>query len=198
VVRAAAMVEALTPEQREVLFPAGKANKNIGTNDLEALAGLEPEPRRKAISLAASGMAWGKAIAEHTPKPEPPDPDKPKPEEELSNQDWIATYCSKILPKLQNRAAFENEAIKWREFRTRVRKKAQSVVKELLDLWRSRRAPGLYEKQIYSMWWIAHPNDWVPCGNCGATGSIPMGAPRGEPCPTCEGGGFKLKVERWE
>lgn len=196
VVRCAKMVESLTPEQREVLFPAGKANNNILDKNLEALAALDGESRSKAISLAASGMTWEKAILEHTPKPELVELEgKPRPEEDYKDKEWVETFCAKILPKLKKRDIFETEAIKWREFR-KIRKKAQGQVKELLDLWKNRRVPGLFEKLILQAWYVAHPNDWIPCGICGATGETQVGTPG--ICPACDGGAFKLKIERWE
>ncbi len=195
VIRCAKMIQELSPEQREILFPSGKTMNNIRDSDLEALAGLEEEPRRKAIALAASGMAWPQAIKEHTPPPEPVIPPV-RTEDDYDNQEWLEAYCGRILPKINNRAAFEVEAIKWREFR-KIRRKVRQV-KELMVQWRNRRAPGLYEKLLHQAWFVAHPNDWIPCGTCASSGVITAENAPHVRCPACEGGGFKLKIERWE
>jgi ParB/RepB/Spo0J family partition protein len=195
-IKVSEMVASLTDDQTEILFPAGKATENILTKELEALVPLDPEARAKVINLKAGGMPWAQAIAQHTPKPKPAEP-MVRQEEDYPHNEWIETFCARILPKLNNRAAFETESLKWREFR-KIRKKAQNAVKELLESWRNRRKPGLYEKVIVQSWNVSHPNDWLPCGNCAAVGTVPIGSPKGEKCPACAGGGFQLKIERWE
>ena len=194
-IRIAEALEKLSADDRKVLFPDDPAN-HARRKHLLALANLPEELRPKAISLHAAGMEWDEAIAEQVKKvkaAKAADPKAPKSEDDLTDEEWLATHCATPLAKLKKKEVFRSDAIAYRQW-AKKRRKLQKDANHQLAEWKNNKSmkAGPYQANISRAFRAKHPNDWLVCGTCQGTGQRKES---NDPCGECAGAGYKIPVE---
>ena len=205
---AAATGRSVTAVKRSVKIGKAFSDEQLRTLDAEkvtqdlceTLADLPQHQRDVAVSLIASGMDPTEAIGEVTRRDEiktasgqvRSTKDGEADEKDLSNDDWIATYCPEALARLPEdaRPRFRMQAILYRETR-----KARALFGDKfagpLDRARKTEVGGMHTGLAGALGKVAsveHPKNWCLCGTCTGTG---VGANK-KNCNECYGLGFKV------
>lgn len=180
----------LTPEQIGAL-----EDTNVKQADLVSLARVkDEESRRKAVSLAASGLPVAEAIAAATGAPEPPKPVLAPFEVELTDAEFLDGPCGEFRKRLgTNTAAYDASALFYRAtkdarqaFKTKIEKRLNEAVEK--------KPSGHFVRFTSQFLHVEHPRDWLICSRCSATGTEPNTLQiQGVLCKVCSGDGFRVK-----
>jgi hypothetical protein len=170
-----------------------------GEDDTRVFMGLEPFPpkgevyewadlprdsRSAALTLVASGMAFGEALRQAKAQLQKDKPAETRKEEDLTDEEWLTTFCGGLMAHLKRPDRFKADAILYR--RTR-RGLAQLKKAHGKDIAEAKGKAGLFWAAVSKLIHLKHPNDWMACGTCGTTG-----VQGDKPCSQCLGTGYKL------
>lgn len=197
-IRIADALEKMGDDERKIIFPDDLA-KHPQKKQLVALAGLSDDARLNAVKLRASGMDWAQAIEEQASDYRKAGgkagivSSTAKNEDDLTDEEWITTYCSTVMVKLKKKDVFKSDAIAYRRW-TKKRRRLQKEANVFLAECKSDKnlKPGPYQTTIARAFRAKHPNDWTCCGICQGTGTR---KDSNEHCGTCNGSGYKLTIE---
>jgi hypothetical protein len=128
------------------------------------------------------------ANSEHTPKVELAGTNDGK----MTDAEWLATYCKKLLEALPFKAAFRRDAILYRRTSAALPKFRTSTKKALAEA-KKPGENGLFYANLLRLVRASHPMHWFICDGCNGTGHLPNDKDRW--CGKCLGGGYKLKFE---
>jgi len=109
---------------------------------------------------------------------------------ELSDDQWLETYCGDKIKLLKDPAKYKVDALLFRwvlEARTTFRGKVKTKAK----LVKANKVYGLFFGVLNRLIAVSHPKDWPLCGSCVGKGHDDAG----QSCKTCYGGGYQLKTE---
>ena len=189
--RACRVSETLSAEQRAALTERGVPKERI-----TRIAKMPTAERRQAcVNLIASGMDIDSAIcldglpANTTSEiVNSPNADGYKPEAQMTDDEWFVAYCGEKVRRIPNFATYKASAILYRHTRVaRVEFRSQTH-KLLKEIKGNDRTPFYY--LLNRLTNVAHPNDWLHCGQCGGTGAIGR-----DQCGNCRGNGFIIKTD---
>ena len=178
--------------------------ERLGTTyeHLEAIAGIEDHKNRNALmALIASGMkfdvAWkhtvgtegimGSAISKNSN-----DTKTNQSDAEMTDEEWIATYCSEKLAVLGHPEKFKADAILYREIRD-ARAKFRAAVKTAVKRRRDTGTTGYLWYLVNRLINISGPMDWYNCPDCGGAGEVD-----GNECLKCRKAGYVIRTEKYE
>jgi hypothetical protein len=111
---------------------------------------------------------------------------------DMTDDEWLNTYCKKLLNALTFKAAFKRDAILYRRLSAALVKFRSSSKRPLFEA-KKPGENGQWYANVYRVVRAAHPMHWFICDGCNGTGHKPEA--REQPCTKCFGGGFKLKFE---
>jgi hypothetical protein len=195
----------LTEDQITVL--AAKKVNSGQTDDIAALGNGEAIDH--AVKMIGSGINVDEAVRQAkklklamAPKPEKvgktPKAPAPSHEKELTDDEWLSTYCGTILSILKHKTSFKNDAILYRRMGDAVVRFRSSVKKHLKDMKSSIGHNGAWYSNTYRIINASHPMHWLVCGTCTGTGKNPDApAEKAEPCKSCFGAAYKMRMEDW-
>jgi hypothetical protein len=146
------------------------------------------EAIRQGKKARAEKKKAAKSAAEATPeKPTP----APKPAE-MTDDEWLNAYCSKILSVLPYKSAFRRDAIMYKRAADKLigfRKSMKKIVAETKKPGEN----GQFFSNIFRIVCASHPMNWLICDGCNGNGHVPND--KTKQCTRCLGGGYKLKYE---
>ena len=119
---------------------------------------------------------------------------EPPNESEMTDQEWLDTYCSKVMGCLAVKAGFRADAILYRRINQTLVKFRGSVKKQLKEAKLLSGNGGFYSvvKRLVK---AAHPMHWLICDGC--FGKVHPENDKTVQCNKCYGSGYKLKIEDW-
>jgi hypothetical protein len=142
--------------------------------------------RREAIGLTVAGAlaVSGQAHAvEATPRVAGP----PR-EQDLSDAEWLATWCGPVRDELQDTTTFDRAALQFRKLRVHMRGLGHVAAGAVPDI--SEPGSGPVADLIVQLTTLDHPSGWYVCGKC-------KGRNQDHPdCDDCGGAGFRLSVRK--
>ena len=160
--------------------------------------------RGEIVTLVASGMEIDRAIKEVLGDTEPTeskgvvkevgDPTK-KADVELTDEEWFIKECGTFSDLLSDNDQYKSDAILFRQI-SDARDKFRKSIKKIMTEYRKGRHGknvGWFFLSLYQVLNVAHPNDWLTCGNCGGRGMVDPG----HTCPACKGACYKTKTEKY-
>lgn len=168
------------------------AERGVPLKDIEQINKAAPEVQQRAVSLIASGMASREAIAKATTPAnatveQVEDPtEEGKTEEELSDDEWLETYCGEVLARLKYQAVYRKAALLYRHIREAVAMFRGKTKKALAQSKTQLYDP--YHRVVAAVVNVDHPKHWTPCGPCGGAG---MSGNKSK-CGFCHGHAFSL------
>jgi hypothetical protein len=112
----------------------------------------------------------------------------------LTCDEWLSTHCGTILSNLKYKTTFKTDAILYRRLSEALVRLRTSAKKPLKEMKINARYNGLFYYNVLRLTKAAHPSYWLICGACTGTGRNPE-FNNGEPCKSCWGGGYKVKLE---
>jgi len=150
--------------------------------------------RGQIVNLIATGMDPRQAIDSSGSPPETAS--KPKAHEphraevEMSNDDWINTYCHDLVGKLKDPTRYREDAILYRI--AKEPRHALRTCKPIQLAVKSHKATrnGALFRMVIKFYKMSHPRDWLLCSDCSGTGSS---GPK--VCGACFGDGYKIATE---
>jgi hypothetical protein len=185
--------------------------RGLTKQQIETLSHIpEREKQQEVITLIASGMelsdAWMQTFStpmvlvggcgskgEKTARAEA----KIESDSELTDEEWVNTYCSENLAVLGHPEKFKADAILYRRT-AEVRAKFRSRVKSHIAKAREAGITGPLCGSMSRLISISHPKDWFFCPECGGAGER---ANVNEPevsCFKCNRAGYILRSEKYE
>jgi hypothetical protein len=182
-------MDELTPAQRAVVYREKKDGRDAKKGELLSLAALPLEARKHAVTLFASGMTWANAIREAGKHHESGVPSVAPSEDEMTDEEWLRTWCATKLNSLSKKEPYSNDAIFYRSFYN-IRLPIQAKVRKLLKEAKERGKTGPYFRMVSKLFNAAHPNSWHICGGCSGTGEQQYNP--GVPCTICFGNGYTV------
>jgi hypothetical protein len=162
------------------------AAKDLTREQLVKLAHLDKEGKDHAITLMAMGnkpddaIEQGRALATA-----PPVPLKERREQDLTDEEWLFTWCAPVRDQLQDTRYFDNEAIYYRK----TREERHDFRAQVRDIVARHRSTRYYELILVDIrcGHVEHPNDWFVCSMC-------QGRNVDKPeCDHCLGNGYKVR-----
>jgi ParB-like chromosome segregation protein Spo0J len=181
-----------------------EAKATSGQVDSVAALG-EGDAINHAIKLIGTGMNIDLAIgaAKKVKAAEPVKPTKrgkvskvappPKPKE-LSDEEWLATFCGQVLGALKHKIAFKTDALLYRQISETLQRFRGSVRKAVDAAKSSAGHNGAFFVNSYRIVHASHPQHWLVCGGCAGDGKAHNNEANGV-CGTCFGAAYKLKLE---
>ena len=171
------------------------ADHEVGREDLSIVAKIQdPNRRRSAISMIANGLSVKEAIAtacmpaNATHTSVLGNDVVVKAEGDMTDEEWLESYCSEILAKLKYQAIFKKDALLWRTI-SDGRHKFRAATKKALSQSRGQLV-GPYFLLTTKLVNTDHPRSWLHCGPCGGTG-MSGDASR---CGYCYGHGYSTRT----
>lgn len=151
------------------------SDREISQADLQALSKIQdPDQKRAAITLIGSGLDPKEAIATATLPANTTTTyvegtsATVQAEADMTDDEWLETYCGEILSKLKYQAIFKKDAILYRQS-SDLRHKFKAGMKKLLAQGKSQTVGGFY-LLLARLVNTDHPKNWLHCGPCGGTG----------------------------
>jgi ParB family chromosome partitioning protein len=168
------------------------ADREVKPDQIEALAKLkDADQKRAAISLIASGLDAKLAIATATAPQGAVVTDVThqnapvKADVDMTDDEWIETYCGDLLGKLKYQAIYRRDAVLYRET-SQARARFKADTKKALARSKGQLVGPLY-LNITKLVNMDHPKNWKFCGPCGGSGKNPA---TDEKCGACRGQAF--------
>ena len=198
--RMATTAKNISAEDRATLEASG-----VPQNQIDKIAEIrDPEQISAAVNLAASGMpvaeavSRGKKAKKEKVEKAASDAGKPAKEDkrakppELTDDEWLATHCKKLVEALPFKNAFKRDAILYRRIIENLGKFRTATKKALAEA-KKPGENGLFYASLFKVVNASHPMNWLICEKCNGKGHAPE--TKDKPCGGCLGGGFKLKFE---
>jgi hypothetical protein len=154
------------------------AERDVPLGQIKAINKLPAEKRKVAVALVASGLGAGEAVAQATLPPNATvekvgDPaESPRSEADMSDDEWLETYCGEVLARL-----------KYQEYRVRAATRsctARSATTPHKFRSKTKKALSQSKVQVVGPFFLLvakfvntdHPkrSGNMPCGPCGGTG----------------------------
>jgi len=192
------LAKMFSTEELEIFVQRGITQQQIGL-----ISQVDAASRLALIALVASGMAFDEAwlqvfhVAvdlgggtkdEQAAKAEA----RTESDADLSDNEWLTTYCSEKLEVLGHPEKFKADAILYRHT-AEVRAKFRSRVKSHLAKTSEAGTRGALWGTISRLINISHPKDWHNCPVCGGAGEVDAAV-----CTKCNGAGYILRSEKFE
>jgi hypothetical protein len=138
------------------------------------------------ISISAGKMSLAAIMG---PRPLPQATAKiagPAGESQVTDADWLTTYCEPTRSNIQDPTRFEEDALLYRHTRdVRAQLGKGGSKREAIEL--KRRGYHPFANMLLRLIFIEHPKEWFFCGDCGG-----RNVDHGE-CDMCHGAGYTLK-----
>jgi hypothetical protein len=205
--RLARIARNLTEEQAATL-----AEHNVTGVQTDKIASLgKGGAIDQAIKLLASGVSVDESVRQAaTLKVEKPpsratvkannarrkmgQPEVSKPRE-LSDEEWLSTYCGTILANLKHKVAFKADAILYRRTSEALTRFRTSIKKAVEEAKSPAGHNGSWYANTYRLIKASHPQHWLVCSSCTGTGKDTAQDKDSEVCPKCFGAAYKMKLE---
>ena len=182
--------DGLTEEELIVL-----ADREVGQVDLASLAKIQdPDRRRAAISLIASGLSPKAAIAFSNLPPNTTvtevigDLGPLRPVSDYSDEEWLDYCCGEVMARLKSTAAFKRDALLYRRT-SEERARLWAGTKKALAEAKGQQV-GPFFMLLSRLVNIDHPKNWLHCGPCEGTGA----SGDGSKCGYCYGHGYSTRT----
>jgi ParB-like chromosome segregation protein Spo0J len=199
--RIATTAKVISPEDRQLLESAGTSQTSI-----DEIAQLrEPEAVAAAVALTAAGKPVEEAIrhgkkckadakTKKTPvKADAPEPAaKPAKASEMTDDEWLAAHCGRVLEALPYKNAFRRDAVLYRRMIESIVKLRGAAKKPLAEA-KKPAENGSFYANLYRIVRTSHPMNWLICEKCDGHGHDK--ADKSKVCGVCLGGGYKVKFE---
>jgi hypothetical protein len=121
----------------------------------------------------------------------------PKPED-LTDGEWLDTYCEGLLRLLKRTGPYKRDAILYR----RIMGLLPNFRKNSKDALQRAKHPdgnGAFYGTLLRLVKASHPSQWYLCGACDGTGVGPAEEGEGKDarpqCSKCWGAAYRLKIE---
>jgi hypothetical protein len=181
------------------------ASHNVNGTITDKIAALgKGEPIDRAVELVTSGTIPEDAIRQAAklkppkvskaakPGRSPTSPDILK-RAELTDEEWLNTFCAKPLANLKHKISFKIDAIFYRRMQESLNKFRGSMKKHLAASKSSIGLNGQFYGNMYRIFKASHPMHWLVCAVCGGTGKSEDDATK--KCTKCWGGAYIMKLE---
>lgn len=200
--RIAKTAKMIPVEDQKALTDAG-----VPVSKVDQMAAIgDAEGVKTASNLAAAGMDPDEAIrqgkkvkaekkaAKKAPKADGEAPSKPEPvkKADLTDDEWLETYCGKILAALPFKTAFRRDAILYRRSLDKIVSLRTGTKKALAEA-KKPGENGAFFANLFRLVRASHPMNWLVCDGCNGNGHVADDKTR--QCSKCLGGGYKLKFE---
>ncbi len=170
------------------------SDREVGQEMLDVLARLkDPDQKRAAISLIASGLDPKEAVATATLPPNATASEvihesaPVKAEADMTDAEWLETYCGELLARLKFQVIFKRDALIYRHSAD-LRHRLKAGTKKILSQSKAQLV-GPFFLRLTKLINTDHPKNWLPCGPCGGTG---MSGDNSK-CGYCNGHAYGLK-----
>ena len=195
----AAIAKAFTEDQLHTI-------KFLGLNEeqIRRLAAIpDDDERNVALGAMSLGKTPDEAIANSRGELEAvkKSTEKEQTEAELSDEAWLAAYCSEIRNRLADTKAYDTSAILYRNSRKFMAVFRNSAGRDIRNARLNRAGDPLTSLWFRSVT-VNHPMEWLVCGMCDGSGvdhsqpAVKLGFAAPEmlnpKCGGCQGAGFKL------
>jgi ParB-like chromosome segregation protein Spo0J len=161
------------------------AQKTAGAKAAEKKAAA-PKARSGGKKKAAGSDAEEEASTEDEEK-------KRTKEADLTDDEWLARHCHRLLALLQRKGPFRRDAILYRRIYESVARIRKPWKKYCLET-RHPDGNGFFFHSVAKISRMAHPRDWLVCGTCMGTGKDKETE---DACKGCYGGAYHPKLEDW-
>ncbi len=144
--------------------------------------------QRQVMSLCAAGRSVDEAIKTVLANPENVAKQKAQIKQaELTDEVWLETYCDKFRPGLQDKTAFDIDALAWRHTSSD-RGVFRGKIKEIISKARGKRwTPAVHRMAMAAF--MMPPDEWVHCRGCyGKNVDNPD-------CELCRGAGYAVEYK---
>jgi hypothetical protein len=111
---------------------------------------------------------------------------------QLTDDQWLETYCKRMLDVLPYKAAFRNDAILYRRIADKIIGFRTGTKKGLAEM-KKPGENGAFFWNVFRLVRTSHPMHWLLCSGCNGTGHVPDKP--NEQCKKCFGGGYQVKYE---
>ena len=191
----------LKEEDVTVLSAANATEATV--NEVAALG--ESQAIEHAVKLIGSGMNPQEAIRQAEKMKKPKNAAQPKGErpaklpaqkfkpKELTDEDWIASFCASTMSSLRHRASYKNDAILYRRIQEKLIAFRGQVSKALVEMKSKDNHNGTFFANLYRLIHCSHPTHWMVCGICTGTGKKEGGDNKS--CVKCLGAGYVMRME---
>ena len=151
------------------------ADREVDRTGLRDLSKMKyPDRMREAISMIGSGLSVKEAIATASLPPNATFSEvigggaPVKAEGDMTDEEWLETYCGDVLAKLKFQVNYKKDAILYRHT-SDARHKFRMAMKKPLAQGKSQQV-GPFFLLLAKLVNTDHPKNWLHCGPCGGTG----------------------------